>query len=515
VRSRLFEFFVPGVMGLVILVGRGDAQQRQSPTAPQQNPTPATMPPGLQDAFIRFPLLPGLDAYGDIDGRHLHRYVVEQAAISRKYRDEGHPQFWGRITGTSSDAESADWLADHFKRIGLTDVRSQVIDLPPQWMPQTWTITASSGATTLQLDRSATPAYGTPGTSPDGIDVEAVWVGTGSEADFAGRDVRGKAAFMFSMPLPGSMNHTSTLEGGPKRAAEKGAAAVFQVIALPGNMRNVLYPARVNVPVFALGMDDGYAIRDLIGKAASRPPHVRIRLDVRQVPNAKSALVWGMMPGATDETIYVMAHRDGWFDAATDNASGVATMIGLAEHFAKVPRERRRRTIVFVGLDGHHNDSGGVGRMWMVEHRDQLFTKTALAINAEHTSTIQTYFYGEKIRRANTYTAQLWYAGGPTRPKLQDVAVRAFQEFGVPIYMEPEQAPPPGDLGRFFRFVPGVDAGDFNMYFHTDEETPETVPWTGLEASTRAYARIIDGVNELDLKDLQRPPEPEPRTARQ
>jgi ATPase family associated with various cellular activities (AAA) len=32
----------------------------------------------------------------------------------------------------------------------------------------------------------------------------------------------------------------------------------------------------------------------------------------------------------------------------------------------------------------------------------------------------------------------------------------------------------------------------FNMYFHTDGETTEKVPWTGLEASTRAYARIID-----------------------
>jgi hypothetical protein len=153
--------------------------------------------------------------------------------------------------------------------------------------------------------------------------------------------------------------------------------------------------------------------------------------------------------------------------------------------------------------------------MWMADRRQQLFAKTALAINAEHTSTIQTYFYGERIRRTNTYSALLWYAGGPTRPKLQDLAVRAFHEFGVPIYAEPEPAPPPGDLGRFFRFVPGVDAGDFNMYFHTDEETPETVPWTGLTASTRAYARIIDGVNQLDLTDLQRPPEPEPRTGRQ
>ncbi|HEX7140026.1 MAG TPA: M28 family peptidase [Vicinamibacterales bacterium] len=465
--------------------------------------------------LLEWPLPPTGQAYADIDGRHLHAYVVEQAAISRRYRDQGHPQFWGRITGTSSDTESAEWLAGHLKRIGLTDVRVQPIELPPQWMPQSWTISASSRATALQLDRSATPAYGTPGTSGAGLDVEAVWVGTGSEADFAGRDVLGKAVFMFSMPLPGSMNNTSTFEGGPKRAEEKGAAAVFEIIALPGNMRNVLYPARVNVPVFTLGMEDGYAIRDLIGNAGSRPPHVRIRLDVSQVPNEASALVWGTLPGATDETIYVMAHRDGWFDAATDNASGVATMIGLAEHFAKVPRARRRRTIVFVGLDGHHNDSGGVGRMWMADHREQLFLKTALAINAEHTSTIQTYFYGERIRHTNMYTAQLWYAGGPTRPKLQDLAIRAFREFGVPIYSEPESAPPPGDLGRFFRFVPGVDAGDFNMYFHTDGETPETVPWTGLQASTRAYARIIDGVNELDLEDLQRPPEPEPRTGRQ
>jgi hypothetical protein len=467
-----------------------------------------TLIAAMQVGFLQWPLPPAAHVYADIDGQHLHTYVVEQAAFSRRYRDQGHPQFWGRITGTSGDAESADWLAAHFKRIGLTDVRIQPIDLPPQWMPESWTITAASGETTLTLDRSAQPAYGTPGTNAAGLDVDAVWAGTGSDADFAGRDVRGKAVFMFSMPLPGSMNNSSTLEGGPKRAEQLGAAAVFEVMALPGNSRNVLYPARANIPVFALGMEDGYAIRDLIGKSA-RPPRVHIRLDVRQVPNEKSALVWGTLPGATDETIYVMAHRDGWFDAATDNASGVATMIGLAEHFARIPRERRRRTIVFVGLDGHHNDSGGVGRMWMADHRDQLFAKTALAINAEHTSTVQTYFYGEKIRRANTYTAQLWYAGGPSRPKLQDLAIRAFHEFGVSIYDEPEPAPPPGDLGRFFRFVPGVDAGDFNMYFHTDEETPETVPWTGLEASTRAYARIIDDVNELDLKDRQRPPEPE------
>ena len=40
-------------------------------------------------------------AYGAIDGRHLHGLVVDQAGISRRYRDQGHPQYWGRIIGTS------------------------------------------------------------------------------------------------------------------------------------------------------------------------------------------------------------------------------------------------------------------------------------------------------------------------------------------------------------------------------------------------------------------------------
>ena len=106
--------------------------------------------------FLQWPRAPGDERYGAIDGKHLHALVVEQAEISRRYRDQGHPQFWGRITGTSSDAESAMWLVEKFKRIGLSDIRVQPIDLPPQWMPQSWTITATgANGKTLRLDRSA------------------------------------------------------------------------------------------------------------------------------------------------------------------------------------------------------------------------------------------------------------------------------------------------------------------------------------------------------------------------
>ena len=68
-----------------------------------------------------------------------------------------------------------------------------------------------------------------------------------------------------------------------------------------------------------------------------------------------------------------------------------------------------------------------------------------------------------------------------------------------------ELRPPATDAGSFYRYMPTLVTSEYHHYFHTDLETPETVPWTGLEASTRAYARIVDEVNKLPLSALKRP----------
>jgi hypothetical protein len=491
------------------IAGHFTATHAQTPAPP------AGTPPGgvvrgpmiakMEDELLDWPLAGADSAYKAIDGKKIHEYVEELTAISRHYRDSGHPQFWGRIIGTQADKDTADWMVAKFNKIGLSDVHVQPFNLPPQWMPQRWSITASAGGETLHLD-TAQPAYQTPGTKGE-VDLEAVYVGTGSEADFLGRDVRGKAVFIFSMPLPGSWRHTATAEDALRRAESKGAAAIFAAIALPGNIRTQLYPTRTGVPTFSMGMQDGYAMRDLIGKAGASAPHVKVRLDVDMTPGLTSGTVWGTLPGTTDETIVIIAHRDGWFEAGTDNASGVATAVGLADYFSKIPKEKRRRTIIFLGHTGHHN-GGNMSGTWLLAHRDEVMAKTALLINAEHTATMQTYLLGEDIRPVDMATGMLWYAGGPRRPKLQDIAVNAFRSFGVATYASPERAAPGGEMSGLWPYVPGVQASDYNVYFHSDHESADTVPWTGLQQITRAYAKIIDGVNTLNLTDLQRPPEP-------
>ena len=113
-----------------------NAQQKASATAGLGSQSqPPLYTPEQQHQFLRWALPPSDQAYASIDGDHLHQYLKEFTDISIRYRDQGH-QWWGRIMGTDSDAESRKWVLEKFKQAELQNVREQEFDLTPQWMPQ-------------------------------------------------------------------------------------------------------------------------------------------------------------------------------------------------------------------------------------------------------------------------------------------------------------------------------------------------------------------------------------------
>jgi len=175
-------------------------------------------------------------------------------------------------------------------------------------------------------------------------------------------------------------------------------------------------------------------------------------------------------------------------------------MIGLAEYFAKIPAAQRRRTIYFLGTSGHHDGSAMSGR-WLTEHKE-FFAKTALLINCEHTAAEQLVLGNGTISKTNTATAQTWYVGGSA--KLADIVVKAFDSFGVATYEIPSRTAA-GEMGRYQNNAPSMQVIDTGYYWHSDHETPDIIPPTALAAITRAYAKIIDGVNQLEIRDVQRP----------
>jgi len=463
----------------------------------------------LEKAYLRWPLPRGDEAYGRIDGFHVKDIMNEVIAIARRSRDRGD-QYWGRISGTQSDKETQDWLVAKYKALGLEDIRVQEFPMAPHWSPTSWGIAVTGGAKSVDLS-SARPLQWATSTPKDGILLDAAWVGLGQAADFIGRDVKGKAVFIHSVPTPGMRNHSAIWMGAMKRAEDKGAAAVVVVFAMPGNVASQLISSSgVTVPLFSIGLADGTVVRELVEQGVT--PKVRLRLDAFMATGRKTANVWGTLPGMTaEEDIVVMAHTDGHFDGALDNASGVATMVALAEYFAKVPKAQRRRSIKFIGLPAHHTGqgqpntvkepTGSQGARWMHENSATVLGKTAMVINAEHTSQTQIYLSGSGFVKSNTVSARRWFVSGSDTFK--QLVVKVFDQHGVATYEHPE-ARPGGELSQVWQDAPGVHVID-HIFYHTDQDTAEFIAPSGLESVTRAYAKLIDEVNKLDLKVVRAP----------
>jgi hypothetical protein len=304
--------------------------------------------------------------------------------------------------------------------------------------------------------------------------------------------VRGKAVLIHDIPLPGDIRHTVATEGAVQRAYDKGAAAVGIVFGVSDNF--AIWQRTGGRPGFNLGYEDGMRLRERLGRGEK--VSVRLRLASEEVTGLKTAGVWGALPGTTDEDIIVLAHMDGYFQAALDNGSGLAVLIGLVEHFAKVPQSERRRTIRFYGSPGHH---GGPGARSLHDNAATELARTALVINLEHVAAVRTKYWGPRLRMTTAVTPMRWWVFGS--PRLLDIVSTSFRRFnvGVTADMDPGAS---GEMGSLARDTATMQVITSPEVKHTEQDTPEWVPAAGLEQIARAYARIIDEINKLERADI-------------
>ena len=487
-----------GLAGLVFASASAVALTVHAQQAPR--PQPLLDPSGVvrEDAFAPTPALTGTDRqYADITGDRMKAIVNDVVAISRRSRDDGN-KYWGRISGTKYEVMTADLIEARFNSLGMTEIHRKEFDLPPQWFPIDWSLTATGGGKS-QTFATLLPALSSVPTGGS-LDLEAVWVGLGTAADFAGREVRGKAVVFHTMLAPGEMGQSAVFDGAIRRAQDAGAAALigiwgyYENYAVWQSLGRTVYSADVKIPGFWLGFEDGKLLRDQL---AAGPTRVTLNLTTEMRTGLKSPSIYGTLPGTTDESVLVLAHMDGWFDAALDNASGLSVMLTLAEHFSKVPRAERRRNIVFIGTAGHH--VGSPNSPYLRKERPDLIAKTALMINCEHVAAVQTLNWSTRLRGTTNVAPRRWWVHGS--PRLLDIVLGAYRTFGVTVVgdMDPSAS---GEIGQIDRIAPSVQLIHSPEIKHTNRDVPEVVPGVGLEAVGRAFAKIIDEVNRVDLAGL-------------
>jgi len=448
------------------------------------------------EAMLHSPALAAEDRkYGDIVGRRMKQMVMEVDAISLKDRASGN-LYWGRNVGTQGHVDTENWVEGYFKKQNLQNIQRIAFDLAPQWTPTRYELTFTAAGKTLVL-KSARPATRTASTPAEGLEWELVWAGAGTAADFIGKDVRGKAVLIQDIPLPGDIRHSAQLDGVVARAFDKGAAAVGLMFGISDNF--AIWQPTAGRPGFNVGFEDGKLLRDALGAGQSVKVTFKMTSEMRS--GLKTASVIGTLPGraGSTENITILAHMDGYFRAALDNASGLAVMMGLLEHFAKVPQQERAYAIRFVGSAGHH---GGPGARWFHDNltTDQGLGKTVLGINLEHVAVVRTKYWGNKLRMTTGVGPMRWWVWGSKQ--LMDTTLSAFQRFnvGVTADMDPGAS---GEMGSMARDVPTIQVITSPEIKHTEQDTPEWVPSAGLEQIARAYAKIIDEVGKMTRAQLQ------------
>lgn len=441
------------------------------------------------DMYPVWPLTPAQQRYAPIDGARMKGHVVSLARIALKDRDAGHP-WWGRLPGTEADREGMAYMTREFEQLGLSVEHFPYV-LPHDWRPTAFSGSYTAGGRTISLS-TIFPVADTKPTGPQGLTADAIWVGVGSGADFLGRDVKGKVVVIYSTFVPGGRSHSASDRAGlfnaNTRAAQLGAAAIVNVMGVPGNGQFQPEGGVPQIPHFTLSQDEGFALKDRLDAGEKITLH--LTLVVPELRDVRTEYTIATLPGMSDEQIVVMTHTDGYFQAATDNAAGMASALEIARFYAQMPREQRRRTMKFIQFPDHHHGEEARGR-----HIDKSYPwdKVAVKLTMEHPSQTLLYMYNNDLTPTNAIGAFRWNALGS--PAFESMVFDTLREFGVSVYAL-EDGPKNGNYAPSFHIIEHV-------IYHTSLDVPELVPASGLERTTRAFAAVLDRANAMTLSELR------------
>ena len=115
--------------------------------------------------------------------------------------------------------------------------------------------------------------------------------------------------------------------------------------------------------------------------------------------------------------------------------------------------------------------------------------------------TCAVYIFRDEKQRANTASALRYYLNGSSR--LSDIMFDAFRTFGVATF--PDAGNGQGEMNAAKNDAPSLQILRSPDDKHSDQDTIDWVPAVGLEAVTRAYAKIIDQVNRFERAQLLPP----------
>jgi len=395
---------------------------------------------------------------------------------------------WGGIGGSAAERESA--------RMGVAQLRPFVEKADVEEFP-------------LKAHRPATWVFRTgeteyPSVMPAPFDarfpdraVEGELAITTPDADWA--SLRGKWIFLSGEPGRAVWDSIVREKLLYQKAVAAGAIGfVFSIVTptddtwqsvvsvdKPYAVKDERYPdGQRPIPCFCVDA------RDAVPLVRARRLQAFVSYEKHTEYRAQNAI--GYLPGSKRRGIAIMCHLDSFFSGACDNASGIATMVGIAERLSQVDMGKRLADFHFLGLAAHHD--AGAGMRAFLERSDARAKSIGEMILIEHTDALDlpsAKRAGWRLPLNDQRTAYLGPDGWPeVKAILGDLVVQT-RLMGRP---PGTQNGCVGDLYVNCGKVKAFCLLNLPPIYHTNHDTLEWISSDGIEHAVDFHLRLLRGI---------------------
>lgn len=403
---------------------------------------------------------------------------------------------WGhRKTGTPEGRKSAEYIEAKMKETGLSDVRIETAK--SMCMIVDDYSLEIEGKKIESFYINGTNRVGESGRSDFGSDCnkqEFVYVGKGLPEDFEKVDVKGKIAVV-SVYLPEEeevtqMNwfeHVDVYDPERKLMEKRKKVDIYSPSIWPANyylaqnhgaigfvgiLENYMddpyfynedytdngrpYGCEyMSLPALWVSRSSGKFIKSEFDKTSVIAGHMKVNTsyEYRDAFN-----ISGRLEGNSDDYVLVHSHHDAAFEGAVQDASGISEMLAVAKYFANIPKEERKRSMMFAAVDTHFTDYAA--NEAFVRKRQAEGDKVIIDLAIEHIGKETAFDDNYNLYETGEVEPRLFYVSSP---ELYDFVRETIEAYNI--------------TKSLIALVPKGKGLDHEYEFHQDEVISDAYYW--------------------------------------
>ena len=402
-----------------------------------------------------------------------------------------------RVSGFGQDKKAAEFICKKLAEYGCDETGIQEFH----------TYNSRPGTSKFTLiepkikEMESLPCCHVEATPEGGGIYEVVYVGSGGEEDYIGKDVVGKAVLVEVSYAPATPEKAVIAE-------KKGASAMICMNWGPidqkeicmrglkgvwGNPTPESYQKIPKIVGCSISRPDGEYLRDLCKNGNT----VKIKLKVTAERLWETlAQPYAIIKGSEEpeKFLLISAHLEAWGPGVTDNATGDATQMEIARVLAR-HKDKLKRSVYFVFWNGHEI-AEAAGSTWFADYFwDELSENCIGYYNIDSTGMKGTKIYqADASRELKDFALEMggYALGEEVRYNtLRKIGDQSFFGLGIPSIF--------GHMCFDDEELARTNGASFGWWNHTTKDTLDKVSLENLDKDNKAQLAYVLGIVNSEI----------------